>query len=133
MRIEDAVSGRVVLDEQRQVIGRIKEVHLPGQYVSPANKKPVMAMVMEMESGESFVAEGAHLDRFKTLDGAAEQFFVDVQTMVAMSTKAMCAAAKNLGIEPKTCFLILGRCDQVQAGLMLKPDPAEDAKEGWDV
>ena len=29
MRIEDAVSGRVVLDEQRQVIGRIKEVHLP--------------------------------------------------------------------------------------------------------
>jgi hypothetical protein len=130
MKIDDVEVGQIVCDVRRNVAGMIKAIHEPGTYISPVNRKPVLARVVEFDTGETFVADAAAIEHFELIEGPAEQFYRDVQTAVTTMTKAICGGAAKLKIPPKTAFLILGRAFQVQGGILIRPEEGEP--DGWD-
>jgi hypothetical protein len=116
--------GRVILDLQRGVVGKVERIHALGEYVSPVNQRPVTAPVVVLSTGEAIVADDGAMARWSVLEGAEYQFWVDVGMFVQQSTKALCGAARDLGIGPAHAFLIIARAFQVQAGALLKEDAA---------
>jgi hypothetical protein len=130
MKPEDVKIGAIVCDVARGVVGKIDKTHEAGTYISPVNKKPVLAPVIELDTGESFVAEARNLDAFQVVQGPAEQFYRDVQTAIGEVTKGICAGAARMKLPPKVAFLILGRAFQIQGGILLKPEDGEP--EGWE-
>jgi hypothetical protein len=131
MKAEELI-GKVVVDVKRFVAGRVDKVHAPGEFISSVNKKPVLAPVIEMSTGETFVAPDESLAQWQVLDPIQTAFFNDINNAIAQATTAICKAAVAMKIPPKIAFLLLGRAYQVQGGILLKPEPGEEGEgEGW--
>jgi hypothetical protein len=120
---------KVVYDLKKSIVGKVIAVHEPGQYISPANKKPVLDTVLELDTGDSFIANEEALKRWTVLAPAEVAFYTTVNQGVTMMVKTLCGEAVRQQITAKLTFLMLGRTLQVQGGVLLKPEG--DEPDGW--
>lgn len=65
------------------VVGQLLRVHGPGEFISPANQRPVMSAVLELEGGHSFTfdAEGTAAtwqEKFQELTSQEIKFMLGV-------------------------------------------------------
>lgn len=123
MKPEELTVGRVVYDIQRGIIGKVRATYPPGEFISAENGKPVLAPVVELETGDTLVATAGVIEHWATLDPQHEPFYRDVVTAMQQVTKALCGAAAAHHIPAPLTFLMVGRAFQVQGGVLLKPDP----------
>jgi len=73
--------GQFVFDKVTGSMGRVKKLHGPGEYVSPANQLPVEDAVLELEGGASFLVEE---NRFATMTEGAVNECASVSADVLM-------------------------------------------------
>jgi hypothetical protein len=132
MKPEDLTQGAVIYGLKKGFVGKVARLYEAGEFVSPANKKPVQAPVVTLETGDSLIADEESIKDWEVLDAKGAQFFKDCNQATTEITKAICGAARGLGISPALCFLILGRAFMLQGGALLKPQTSEEEGKGWD-
>ena len=134
MTPEQLQVGKIVYSiagvEGRPFIGKVKKTYPAGECISPANKKPIMAPVVELETGDILIADAKHVEGWNVLEPAHERFYQDAHGAVVQVVKALAGVAATLKMPPQVAFLIIGRLFQVQGGILLAPSP-EGEGEQW--
>jgi hypothetical protein len=119
--------GKVVVDVAKKAAGRVVKVHEPGAFISKVNGKPVQGVVIEFETGDSFVWKEP--SPWVVLDAAkGEALYLKAQQVAVMFSIMLGKEAKMLGVDEQTALLVVGRALQLQGGKLLGTD---DVGEGW--
>ncbi len=114
--------GQVAMLAPSRVVGRIVALRAPGEYVSPANGRPVDAEVLVMESGHSYVAqlEGD----FVPLTDAEAAFYERTADTLSMVVRGMVHGARRTCASPRTAAVLLAAALRAQAAaLEVAPAP----------
>lgn len=95
--------GVVVYDRVTGRWGAVKKLHAPGEYVSPVNELPVDAPVLELDTGDSFIANAGEEGRFVELDNDEHDFLVHTartlsQAVLSISARAAAKLPRELAL-----------------------------------
>ena len=84
--IDELVQRRAfLLHPETGTVGEAAKLHAPGDYVSPLNKQPVNALVLEFASGDTFVVKGP--DTFVPLTDPEQLAYVALVRMLSSAVE----------------------------------------------